>query len=273
MVMSMTDTTSPKIAQTVPVVAVILAAGRGTRFDLKQPKQLIHVGKRAIVDWSLRAFEKNERVSDIVVVVNQKVRDAVTAIVDKENFGKVRLIVEGGVARSDSTQAALSALRSAGIPSNAKLLIHDATRPFVEQKTLDDCIDILDSYDAATVAVPAQSTVILARDSGDRKVVQSIPDHDVAYMAQAPQAFRFGTLDAAYQKASESGDFSAENDLQVMQDFAPTVEIAMVGGCANNIAVVTVADMPGAEEIAKAEALSTVRAMLGNMDTTPQREG
>ena len=52
--------------QKMPVVAVVLAAGFGTRFDENNPKQLVSVGGKPIVCWSIEAFENNDRISDII---------------------------------------------------------------------------------------------------------------------------------------------------------------------------------------------------------------
>ena len=94
----------------VPVVAVVLAAGFGTRFDPNNPKQLVSVGGKPIVCWSIEAFETNPRITDIVVVVNPQVRDAVERLIDEAGYPKVRMILNGGAERADSTAAALEAL-------------------------------------------------------------------------------------------------------------------------------------------------------------------
>ena len=70
----------------VPVVAVVLAAGFGTRFDPNNPKQLVSVGGKPIVCWSIEAFETNPRITDIVVVVNPQVRDAVERLIDEAGY-------------------------------------------------------------------------------------------------------------------------------------------------------------------------------------------
>ena len=57
-----------------PVVAVVLAAGFGTRFDPDNPKQLVSVDDKPIVCWSIEAFEQNPHVTDTIVVVNPQVR-------------------------------------------------------------------------------------------------------------------------------------------------------------------------------------------------------
>ena len=158
-----------------PVVAVVLAAGFGTRFDPDNPKQLVSVDDKPIVCWSIEAFEQNPHVTDTIVVVNPQVRDEVERLVDEAGYPKVRMIIDGGAERADSTAAALQALGAAGIPPRAKLLIHDAVRPFVEQSSIDGCITALDEFEAATVAFASTDTMLFTEDLGDRKVVRSVP--------------------------------------------------------------------------------------------------
>ena len=111
------------------VVAVVLAAGSGVRFDPAKPKQLVALNGKPIVAWSIEAFENDEHVDDIVVVVNNTVREAVEQLIDDASYAKVRAIITGGAERSDSTEAALTTLADAGIPQDAKILIHDRRAP------------------------------------------------------------------------------------------------------------------------------------------------
>ena len=87
----------------MPVVAVVLAAGFGTRFDETNPKQLVSVGDKPIVCWSIEAFERNDRVSDIIVVVNERVSNMVNMLIDEAGYTKVRAVIPGGSERVDST--------------------------------------------------------------------------------------------------------------------------------------------------------------------------
>ena len=160
----------------MPVVAVVLAAGFGTRFDENNPKQLVSVEDKPIVCWSIGAFECNDRVSDIIVVVNERVGNMVNMLIDEAGYTKVRAVIPGGSERVDSTRAALDLLKQAGIPDGAKILIHDSVRPFVEQQSIDGCIDSLDQFNAATVAYASTDTILLTEDLGERKVVRSVPD-------------------------------------------------------------------------------------------------
>ena len=236
--------------QSAPVVAVVLAAGFGTRFDPDNPKQLVSVGGKPIVCWSIEAFEQCARVSDIVVVVNPKVRHDVESLIDQAGYAKVRIVIDGGAERVDSTAAALDTLAAAGIPGNAKILIHDAVRPFVAQSAIDGSIDALDQFNACTVAWGSTDTILLTEDLGDRKVVRAVPDRPDTFRAQTPQSFRFDTIRRAYELAGADPDFHPTDDTRVVVDYLPDEPVAIVSGAETNLKITTLADLPTAERIA-----------------------
>lgn len=264
------ETAAARSAQTAPVVAVVLAAGFGTRFDPDNPKQLVSVGGKPIVCWSIEAFERCGRVSDIVVVVNPKVRSAVESLIDDMGYTKVRVIIDGGAERVDSTAAALDTLAAAGIPDDAKILIHDAVRPFVEQSSIEGSIDALDQFTAATVAYASTDTVLLTEDLGDVKVVKSVPDRPNTFRAQTPQSFRFATIRRAYELAASDPDFHPTDDTRVVVDYLPDEPVAIVSGSETNLKITTLEDVPTAEHIAeeiqgrdpKEEARARMHALL-----------
>ena len=222
-------------AQTTPVVAVVLAAGSGLRFDPANPKQLVSLAGTPIVGWSIAAFERNPRVTDILVVVNAQVRQAVEQLIAAVGYTKVQAVIEGGAERSDSTEAALRMLADHGVPADAKVLIHDSVRPFVSQAQIDGCIDALDEFKAATVACPSTDTILLTRHS---------------FRAQTPQAFRFETIRTAYDLAADDPDFRPTDDTRVVVDYLPNEPVAIVGGSPLNMKVTTQDDMPFAQLIA-----------------------
>jgi 2-C-methyl-D-erythritol 4-phosphate cytidylyltransferase len=256
-------------------VAVVLAAGFGTRFDPDNPKQLVSVAGKPIVSWSIEAFEWCERVSDIIVVVNPKVRGEVESLIDQMGCAKVRVVIDGGAERVDSTAAALDTLAAAGIPDDAKILIHDAVRPFVEQSAIDGSIDALDQFTAATVAYASTDTILLTEDLGDLKVVRSVPDRVDTFRAQTPQSFRFATIRRAYELAQADPDFHPTDDTRVVVDYLPEEPVAIVSGAETNLKITTLADIPTAERIAeelvgsnpKEEARARMHALLAQAAT------
>lgn len=237
-------------AQTTPVVAVVLAAGSGLRFDPANPKQLVSLAGTPIVGWSIAAFERNPRVTDILVVVNAQVRQAVEQLIAAVGYTKVQAVIEGGAERSDSTEAALRMLADHGVPADAKVLIHDSVRPFVSQAQIDGCIDALDEFKAATVACPSTDTILLTQDLGDRETVVQVPERPHSFRAQTPQAFRFETIRTAYDLAADDPDFRPTDDTRVVVDYLPNEPVAIVGGSPLNMKVTTQDDMPFAQLIA-----------------------
>ncbi|RYQ64432.1 IspD/TarI family cytidylyltransferase [Bifidobacterium pseudolongum] len=237
-------------AQTTPVVAVVLAAGSGLRFDPANPKQLVSLAGTPIVGWSIAAFERNPRVTDILVVVNAQVRQAVEQLIAAAGYTKVQAVIEGGAERSDSTEAALRMLADHGVPADAKVLIHDSVRPFVSQAQIDGCIDALDEFKAATVAYPSTDTILLTQDLGDRETVVQVPERRHSFRAQTPQAFRFETIRTAYDLAADDPDFRPTDDTRVVVDYLPNEPVAIVGGSPLNMKVTTQDDMPFAQLIA-----------------------
>lgn len=237
-------------AQTTPVVAVVLAAGSGLRFDPANPKQLVSLAGTPIVGWSIAAFERNPRVTDILVVVNAQVRQAVEQLIAAAGYTKVQAVIDGGAERSDSTEAALRMLADHGVPADAKVLIHDSVRPFVSQAQIDGCIDALDEFKAATVACPSTDTILLTQDLGDRETVVQVPERRHSFRAQTPQAFRFETIRTAYDLAADDPDFRPTDDTRVVVDYLPNEPVAIVGGLPLNMKVTTQDDMPFAQLIA-----------------------
>lgn len=237
-------------AQTTPVVAVVLAAGSGLRFDPANPKQLVSLAGTPIVGWSIAAFERNPRVTDILVVVNAQVRQAVEQLIAAAGYTKVQAVIDGGAERSDSTEAALRMLADHGVPADAKVLIHDSVRPFVSQAQIDGCIDALDEFKAATVACPSTDTILLTQDLGDRETVVQVPERRHSFRAQTPQAFRFETIRTAYGLAADDPDFRPTDDTRVVVDYLPNEPVVIVGGSPLNMKVTTQDDMPFAQLIA-----------------------
>lgn len=237
-------------AQTTPVVAVVLAAGPSLRFDPANPKQLVSLAGTPIVGWSIAAFERNPRVTDILVVVNAQVRQAVEQLIAAAGYTKVQAVIDGGAERSDSTEAALRMLADHGVPADAKVLIHDSVRPFVSQAQIDGCIDALDEFKAATVACPSTDTILLTQDLGDRETVVQVPERRHSFRAQTPQAFRFETIRTAYGLAADDPDFRPTDDTRVVVDYLPNEPVAIVGGSPLNMKVTTQDDMPFAQLIA-----------------------
>jgi 2-C-methyl-D-erythritol 4-phosphate cytidylyltransferase len=223
-------------------IAVVLAGGVGRRLGGSAPKQLIEVAARPILSYAVEAFDRSRDIDEILVVMAAGHEDAAAAIV--RPFPKVRAVIGGGDTRTQSTLRAMEALAAA--PDDARVLFHDAARPFVDATVIAACLDALNSCDAVAVAVPTADTIVeVANDQ-----VVAMPPRDTLRRFQTPQGFRLGTLRKAYELALADPAFTATDDCGVVHRYLPDVPIRVVPGDERNLKVTHPLDLIIAEHLA-----------------------
>ncbi len=233
------------------VSAIIAAGGRGRRLGAGVPKQLLDLGGRPMLQWSLDAFLSCGRVGDLIVVVPAEWIDEPPACLRHE---RIRL-VPGGERRQDSVANGFAA-----VPEGTDIvLIHDAARPLVDSATIDAAIDAAAEAGAAIVALPARDTIKWS--SGDaipgagslageveHTVERTLPRERV-YLAQTPQAFRREVLRAAVELGLSGVEATDEAALAERAGYA----VRLVDGSVRNIKVTTADDLVIAEALVNAQ--------------------
>lgn len=205
-------------------VAIVLAGGLGARMGGEKPKQFLEIADKPIVIHSLEAFEQHPNVDEMILVVNANFQKEFEHLLAKYSFSKLKAITVGGKERSDSSKNALSLMKTT---YKAKVLIHDAVRPFVSQRIIYDVIKALDVYEAVNVGVSATDTILMVNDS---KEVVSMPARKDIYRAQTPQGFHSDIIIKAYEKAAQDPQFTATDDCGVVHRYLPDVAIGVVDG-------------------------------------------
>lgn len=231
----------------VPVVAVLPAAGSGTRLGSALPKQFIDIDGREILAHTLDVFEAATAVEEIVILPPSEHVAAVAALVERHGFGKVRTVTPGGADRAASVRAGIAAL--ADHDRDTKVLVHDAVRPLVDPATVTECVTALDDLDAVTVAVPATDTVVEVDTTGERELVTAIPDRSRLRRCQTPQAFRLRVLAEAHRLAAADPHFTPTDDCGVVRRYLPATPIGIVPGSESNLKITHPGDLRVAAEL------------------------
>jgi 2-C-methyl-D-erythritol 4-phosphate cytidylyltransferase/2-C-methyl-D-erythritol 2,4-cyclodiphosphate synthase len=173
-------------------VALIVAAGRGSRAGGGVPKQYRSLGGQAVLRWSLERFRRHARVSAVRTVIHPDDR----ALYDDAARGLDLLPpVNGGATRQESVRLGLESL--ADLAPTA-VLIHDAARPFVDDATINRTLDALVHAPGAIAAVPVADTI----KRGDGGRIVATVDRNGLWRAQTPQGFRFAEILAAHRAAA-----------------------------------------------------------------------
>jgi 2-C-methyl-D-erythritol 4-phosphate cytidylyltransferase/2-C-methyl-D-erythritol 2,4-cyclodiphosphate synthase len=194
-------------------IALIVAAGSGSRAGGDIPKQFRTVGGQTLLAHSVDAFAAHPAIGGVVLVVAEGQEDLVRAALGARPCPP---LVIGGATRKGSVRAGLDYLATQGAPH--MVLIHDAARPFVSLRVIDDLLAALEVHDGAFPALPVADTLVRF----DRIIGATVP-RDHLYRVQTPQAFRFDAVLAAHRACPEGQD--ATDDAQMVRDTGHSVTI------------------------------------------------
>jgi 2-C-methyl-D-erythritol 4-phosphate cytidylyltransferase/2-C-methyl-D-erythritol 2,4-cyclodiphosphate synthase len=225
------------------VTAIIAAGGRGQRFGAAEPKQLLAIGGRPMLERSVSAFLSHPSVNEVIVALPQElVDDPPVYLRSAEAFtpdgsGKPLRVVAGGARRQDSVANAFRAVAE----RSDVIVIHDAARPFASADLIARTIAAAAESGAAVAALPARDTVKQGRD----QFVGATLPRETIFLAQTPQAFRRSVLADALELADDATDEAALAERAGHQ-------VRLVTGEASNIKITTPEDLVLAEAIAQA---------------------
>lgn len=230
-------------------VAIVLAAGSGSRMKSDVKKQYMEIGGKPLIYYSLKAFGESI-IDDIVLVVSRGDVDYVKKdIVDKYGFDKVKTVVEGGLYRYHSVRLGLEAADS----DCDYAFIHDGARPFVDRDIIMRALSAVKEYGACVVGMPAKDTIKIADDKG---FAQSTPNRDKVWMVQTPQVFSYKTILELYRRLDREEEELMARGINITDDamvaeYYSDQKIKLVEGSYNNIKITTPEDIAVAEEILK----------------------
>lgn len=230
-------------------VAVVLAGGIGVRVGLGIPKQLIKIAGKAIVEHTLETLDASPLIDEVIIMMNAGSLAELDHLLHNDRFDKLTRILPGGHTRNDTTQLAIAALDG----DDTKVLFHDAVRPFIDQRIIEDCVRALERYDAVDTAIASADTIIEV--DGDR-FITAIPDRSRLRRGQTPQAFRLGTIRRAYELAATDPDFRATDDCGVVFSYLPDTPIFVVEGTPENMKVTEPIDVHIADKIFQLQSAS-----------------
>lgn len=224
-------------------VALIPAAGMGKRMGAGTNKQYLLLDGKPILAHTLAVFQQMAFVDDIYVIIPEaEIPFCSEQVVGKYGLSKVRGIVAGGSERQYSVLNGLRALN--GYKEDDVVLIHDGVRPFIPIHILKHSIEVACKTDGALVAVPVKDTV----KTVEAGVVTDTPPRENIWLAQTPQAFRYGIITAAHEIADAEG-FLGTDDASLVERMGRQVHIVM--GDYRNIKITTPEDMLLAETFLK----------------------
>ena len=178
--------------------AIIIAGGNGQRMKQDIPKQFLNVYDKPIIIYTLETFQNHPEIDAIVVVCLEGWHDVLWAYAKQFGIEKLRKIVSGGKSAQESIRNGLLGAQDFCGPEDI-VIIHDGIRPMVEDYVLTDILVKCKKYGNAVTSLPYNEQIFVVGEDGE-STTKYIP-RDTLRRVSTPQAYRFGTLMWAYQKA------------------------------------------------------------------------
>ena len=185
------------------VFAVVLAGGKGTRMgNSDTPKQYLMLGKSPIIVHSVEKFYVNPKFEHIIVLTP----DAWVAHTDnmiKKHLGDTDRIsvIAGGSTRNETLYNSIKFIeKNYGLDEDTIIVTHDAVRPFVTHRIIEENIAAAKKYGACDTVVPATDTIV---ESLDGEVINQIPNRATLFQGQTPQSFNALKLKNLYESLTD----------------------------------------------------------------------
>ena len=218
------------------VTALIVAAGRGSRFGGPLPKQYALLAGQPVLRRTIAAFHA-AGIGRVQVVIGPGDDAHYAAATDGLDLPAP---IQGGASRQQSVLNGLEAL--AGNPPDL-VAIHDAARPFVRAAEIEACLAAasVEGIDGAVLGIPLADT--LKRVGDGNAVTETVPRRDL-WRAQTPQVFRFAPLLAAHRAAAPlaAAEATALTDDAAVAERAG-LKVVMVAGSEDNRKITTAEDL------------------------------
>jgi 2-C-methyl-D-erythritol 4-phosphate cytidylyltransferase len=214
------------------VGAIIAAAGAGRRMKTDRPKQLLILNGTPILIHTIRKFEAAAVIHHMIITAPRESLDEVRHLVGQAGIQKLIKVVEGGERRQDSVAIGLEQLES----GTTLVAVHDAVRPFVSPREIENVVTQAERIGAAILAVPIVDTVKHA----ERDLVESTLTREHLVLAQTPQVFRIELLRAAFESAKKD-EYYGTDESSLVERLGH--DVAIVRGSERNIKITRPSDL------------------------------
>lgn len=231
------------------IYGAILAGGVGSRMgNREKPKQYINIGDKPIIVHTIEKFCLYSEFEEILILCPKDWIEYSKGLVKKyvSETEKIK-VIEGGETRNETIMNAIAYIEREGkLDEDTLIVTHDAVRPFVTYRIIEENIKAAQKCGACDTVIPATDTIVESRDGS---VISDIPNRAVLYQGQTPQSFNAVKLRALYESLTEE-------EKAVLTDAAKIFvikgeQVQLVKGENSNIKITYPYDLTVAESLLK----------------------
>lgn len=191
-------------------IAIILAGGLGNRMQIETPKAFVKVSQLYLIEYSIIKFQNCSAIDDIILVVPPEFNRLTEELIQPK-YPKISKINVGGHSRFESSCIGVNLVNK----KEAKVLIHDAARPFITEETILKSLSALEQFDAINLLSPISDTVVELENAQISRVL----NRDHIRTTQTPQSFKLSTIKLAHKLAIANPPTSITDDFSLVLEF------------------------------------------------------
>ncbi|MDE7311139.1 MAG: 2-C-methyl-D-erythritol 4-phosphate cytidylyltransferase [Eubacterium sp.] len=180
-------------------IALLTAAGKGTRMHTEIPKQFLHIKNKPVILYTMEAFQKHPQIDAILVVALEAWKEMIYAYAKQYGITKLKWVVEGGESGQESIRRGLLALAGECSMDDA-VMVHDGNRPLVSAEIISDSLAVYHSKGSAVAAMPCVEAIYRSSDGKSSSVSL---DRREMYRTQTPHTYPLGKLLQAHKEAEK----------------------------------------------------------------------
>ena len=220
------------------VVALLTAAGVGSRMGQDIPKQFMHVENKPLIIHTMEAFERHPGIDAIIVVTLPSWIDVLKAYARQFNVTKLKWVVPGGQSGQESIKNGIMCLKGK-LSEDDVVMIHDGNRCMVSSEIISNSLATFKEHGSAVTAIPCVEAVFRSSDDGASSTV-SIPREQL-FRTQTPHTYTLGKLLWAHEEADKRSITGSAATCTLMQQLGEVVYFSK--GSEENLKITTVDDM------------------------------
>lgn len=200
-------------------IALLTAAGNGTRMHSEIPKQFMHINNKPVILYTMDAFQRHKEIDAIIVVTLEAWKEMTWAYAREYDINKLKWVVTGGTTGQESIRAGLEALRKE-CNSTDTIMIHDGNRPFISEDIITDSLEVYRKSGSAVAAMPCVEAIYKSEDGKESNISL---DRNEMYRTQTPHTYMLGKLLWAHEQAQKKGINNTTATCVLMSELGETI--------------------------------------------------
>ena len=219
-------------------IALLTAAGTGSRMHQDIPKQFIHVDNKPVIIHTMEAFQNHPSIDAIIVVTLESWTEVLWAYAKQFNITKLQWVVPGGATGQESIKKGLDKLKEVFSDGEVNVMVHDGNRPLVSAEIISNNLATFAKHGCAVAVIPCTEVVFESEDGISSHVST---EREKLFRTQTPHTYKLNDLLWAHEEAGKRGIKGTAASCMLMKELGR--ETYFSKGSEENIKITTLDDL------------------------------